>query len=57
VIDRPYAQLDFSAHLPDRTPSESGDEFSTGDGSDFSTRPHSALGFITQLGKPRRNVF
>jgi hypothetical protein len=56
VVDRPLVQLDFNSLLPDRTPSESGDEFSSGGGGGYSSsgadsRPHSALGFVTQLGQ------
>ena len=50
LMDRPQFQLDFNTLLPDWSPaaSESGDEIGGGMGS--ISRPHSALGFITQLG-------
>lgn len=54
TLDRPCSQLDFNILLPDRTPSESGDEFGGGDAnsshSEMESRAYSNLGFITQLG-------
>lgn len=54
MLDRSVAQFDFNVLLPDRnTPSESGDEFvyigGTASSSNASSRPHSTLGFLTQL--------
>jgi hypothetical protein len=49
LMDRPQFQLDFNTLLPDWSPtaSESGDEIG---GVGSISRPHSTLGFITQLG-------